>query len=345
MGRRILILSMIVFAGLLVGTSPGQGDQVIFKNGNVLQAKVLEKWGDDFLQIEFHGGIIGFPWTEVKEVILDPKDGALELTPPQINASSALLIDEESGRIILEKDSRKRRPIASLTKLMSAVIILENGNLEDMVRVSKRAAATRGSSMGLRSGQRISLKDLLLGMLVKSANDAAVAAAEHLSGDEDGFVREMNRKALSLGLQDTHFSNCHGFDHPIHYSTAYDMAILSQYAMSLPFIADCVKNEKVAVWLEGFHRPSVWRNSNRLLSFYLGADGIKTGYTQEAGKCLVGSASRGGRRLIAVLLNDNERWHDACELFEYGFSFLWKERIQNLRPPEEKRVYGGESDG
>jgi D-alanyl-D-alanine carboxypeptidase len=248
-----------------------------------------------------------------------------------------------SGKILLEKNARERRPVASLTKLMTAVIILERGRLGDWVRVGRKAATTPGSALGLRAGQRVLLKDLLTGMLVKSANDAAVAAAEHMYGSEEGFVKAMNEKARSLGLSDTHFRNCHGLDHPDHRSSAYDMALLSRYAMSLPFLADCVRNREVAIWLEeaeGVSRPKVYHNPNQFLGFFLGADGVKTGYTREAGRCLVASAWRGNCRMFAVLLDDQERWRDACELLEYGFSLFRQQRIRDLAPagrwgPEE----------
>lgn len=343
--RLISILFLMVLAALLAWVSFGQGDQVILKNGAILQVKYIEKSTAKSIEVGTEGGVLSLPREEVERVIVDPKREFSGLVPPDIRASSALLIEGETGRVILEKNSRERRPMASLTKLMTAVLVLERGSLSDWVIVSRRAATTRGSSLGLRPGQRILLRSLLLGLLVRSANDAAVAAAEHVSGSEEEFVEQMNQKALTLGLYDTHFANCHGLDHPNHYSTAYDMAQLSQYAISLPLLANCVRNKEVAIWLHGYHRPRICRNSNKLLRFYLGADGIKTGYTEEAGKCLVGSASRGGHRLIAVLLNDNERWQDACELFEYGFHALWREKIRNLARPGQREPDHRGSDG
>ena len=343
--RLISIPFLVVLAALLAWVSFGQGDQIILKNGSVLQAKSIERSSVTSIEVELESGVIGLPQEEVQQVIVDPEGENGDRVPPYLSASSALLIQGETGRVILEKNSRERRPIASLTKLMTAVLVLERGCLNDWVTVSRRAAATRGSSLRLRPGQRVLLKSLLLGLLVKSANDAAVAAAEHVSGSEEEFVRQMNQKALALGLRDTHFANCHGLDHPDHYSTAFDMAQLGQYAISWPFLADCVKNKEVAIRLQGLPRPRICRNSNKLLRYYWGADGIKTGYTEEAGKCLVGSASRGGHRLIAVLLNDNERWQDACELFEYGFHALWRERGRNLAPSGQKAPGGGGSDG
>lgn len=341
----IPILLVAIVALLLLVPSPGLGDEIVFKNGSTLQARVLESSGGEFIQLELQGGIIAFPWTEVQRVILGPETQVSSPLPPEISASSALVLEESSGRIMLEKNARERRPIASLTKLMTAVIILERGCLEDMVRVNKRATTMPGASLGLRPGQRVLLRDLLAALLVKSANDAAVAAAEHVCGSEEKFVKVMNEKALSLGLLDTHFCNCHGLDHPDHYSTAYDMALLSRYAMSLPFLVRCVKSKEVAVCLEGFARPKVWRNSNKFLGLYLGADGIKTGYTGEAGRCLVASALRGGHRLIAVLLNDKERWRDACELLEYGFSLFWRQKMEDFSPRGRLKARNMASEG
>jgi serine-type D-Ala-D-Ala carboxypeptidase (penicillin-binding protein 5/6) len=324
--RLIPILILPVLVVLLVWASFGQGDQVILKNGGILHARSLERSGVGSIAVEMEDGTVSLSQDQVQQVIVEPKGWTGYLIPPSLSASSALLVERETGRIILEKNSRERRPMASLTKLMTAVLVLERGDLGDWVTVSRRAAGTRGSALGLRPGQRVLLKNLLLGLLVRSANDAAVAAAEHVCGSEEEFVKRMNQKAGSLGLADTHFANCHGLDHPDHYSTAFDMARLGRHAISLPFIANCVRNREVVIQLPGSHRPRVCRNSNKLLRFYWGADGIKTGYTEEAGKCLVGSASRGGHQLIAVLLNDNERWQDACGLFEYGFHALSSEK-------------------
>jgi len=343
--RLISILSLMVLAALLAWASFGQGDQALLKNGGTFQAKMLERSVPTSVEVELGGGAITLPRDEVQRVIVEPERESGDMLPPTLSASSALLIEGETGRVILEKNSRERRPMASLTKLMTAVLVLEKGRLDDWVTVSRRATATRGSSLRLRPGQRVLLKSLLVGVLVRSANDAAVAAAEHISGSEEEFVKQMNQEALTLGLYDTHFANCHGLDHPDHYSTAFDMAQLGQYAISWPFLANCVKNKEVAIRLQGWRRPRICRNPNKLLGSYWGADGIKTGYTEEAGRCLVGSASRGGHRLIAVLLNDEERWQDACELFEYGFNALWRDRLRNLAQPGRKELGGGRSDG
>jgi D-alanyl-D-alanine carboxypeptidase len=343
--RLISILSLMVLAALLAWASFGQGDQVLLKNGGTFQTKMLERSVPASVELESGRGAITLPRDEAQRVVVEPERESEDILPRDLSASSALLIEGETGKVILEKNSRERRPMASLTKLMTAVLVLEKGRLDDWVTVSRRAAATRGSSLRLRPGQRVLLKTLLVGLLVRSANDAAVAAAEHVSGSEEEFVKQMNQKALALGLYDTHFANCHGLDHPDHYSTAFDMAGLGRYAISWPFLADCVKNKEVAIRLQGCRRPRICRNSNKLLSVYWGADGIKTGYTEEAGKCLVGSASRGGHRLIAVLLNDNARWQDACELFEYGFNALWRDRLPNLARPGRQELGGGRSEG
>ncbi len=318
---------------------------MILKNGSVLQGKISERSEGGLLHLELPDGRIALPWSEVDRVIVGPEGNWIDPPPPAIRASSALLLEEGSGRIMLEKNPKERRQIASLTKLMTAVMAQERGCLRDMVRVSRRAALTSGASLRLKAGQRVRMRDLLLGMLMRSANDASVAVAEHIGGSEEEFVRLMNKKARSLGLFDTHFRNCHGLDEPGHYSSAYDMAKLSRYAISFPFLADCVRKREIVVSLGGNRRPKIWRNSNKLLRIYLGADGIKTGYTEEAGKCLVASAQRGGLRLIAVLLNDEERWNDACELLEYGFSVLGREKAQALISPERLKADEEEFSG
>lgn len=243
------------------------------------------------------------------------------VTPEQVSALSALLVDGETGRILFEREAHERRRPASITKIMTAVLLLEKGRLKDTVVVG-RQAMVGGYGIGLKAGQRISLEDLFKAILVGSANDAAVVAAWHVAGSMDRFVAMMNAKAAALGMKDTWFQNPHGLDAEGHYSTAYDLALLTRYALSHPLFAKLVKSQKVWVTMKdgrGRARRVLLRTHNRILGWYEGADGVKTGYTAEAGPCLIASATRGDRRLIAVLLNDHRRWLDAASLFEYGF--------------------------
>ncbi|MBI5167305.1 MAG: D-alanyl-D-alanine carboxypeptidase [candidate division NC10 bacterium] len=253
---------------------------------------------------------------------------------PQLQASSAILMDKETGQVLYEKDARERRPPASTTKILTALLVLERGKLGDRVRVSAKAASIGGLSLGLKKGQRILLKDLVTGMLLKSANDAALAAAEHVAGSEEAFVDMMNARVRAWGLKDTYFVNSHGLHNPDHYSTAYDLAVIARRALENPAFSRLVRSREatVAIGTRRRGRVRVLKNYNRLLNGFEGADGIKTGYTKEAGRTLVASASRGGRQLIAVLLNDPSRWMDAAALLEYGFELLDYQARQSPLP-------------
>lgn len=247
--------------------------------------------------------------------------------PEALSASSALLMDADTGAILFARHHMEQRSPASTTKIMTALLILEEGRLDDKVLISERAAAVSGTGLGLRRGQRVVLRDLLWAILLKSANDAALAAAEHVGGSEEQFVARMNAKAASLGMQGTQFSNPHGLDHPDHYSTAFDLAILARQALRNPTFARMVQTREAQVAILTGRNGSVVkrrviRTHNQLLGQFSGADGVKTGYTSLAGRCLVASATRGDHQLIAVLLNDSRRWIEAAALLEYGFAAL-----------------------
>ncbi|MGB4781287.1 D-alanyl-D-alanine carboxypeptidase family protein [Candidatus Methylomirabilis sp.] len=247
--------------------------------------------------------------------------------PEQLSAASALLMDADTGAILFARHHMERRSPASTTKIMTALLILEEGRLSEKVVITGRAAAVTGTGLGLRRGQQVTLRDLLWAILIKSANDAALAAAEHVGGSEERFVARMNAKADSLGMEGTHFTNPHGLDNPDHYSTAYDLAILTRQALRNPTFARMVQTREAQLSiLTGRNgkvvKRKVIRTHNQLLDQFAGADGVKTGYTEQAGRCLVASATRGDHRLITVLLNDSRRWTEAAALLEYGFAAL-----------------------
>lgn len=247
--------------------------------------------------------------------------------PEALSAASALLMDAETGAILFARRHMEQRSPASTTKIMTALVILEEGRLDEKVVISERAAAVGGTGLGLRRGQRIMLRDLLWAILLKSANDAALAAAEHVGGSEEQFVVRMNAKAAALGMQGTHFANPHGLDDADHYSTAYDLAILTRQALRNPTFARMVQTREASLTvLTGRNgkvaKRKIVRTHNQLLGQFSGADGVKTGYTSLAGRCLVASATRGDHQLIAVLLNDSRRWVEAAALLEYGFAAL-----------------------
>lgn len=243
---------------------------------------------------------------------------------PEVSAKAAVLLDAASGRVLYAKEPHARLPMASLTKIMTAIVALESSSdLDEVVTVSPNAEGVEGSSIYLRAGDKIPLRDLLYGLMLRSGNDAATAIAEHVGGSVEGFSFLMNEKAAWLGLSDTHFVNPHGLDAEGHYASAYDLAVLSRYAMENPTFREIVGTRvyRPRVTPSGHgNSEAVWTNKNKLLVTYEGADGIKTAYTDRAGRGLAASAVRDGRRLIAVVLNAPDDWNDVRKLFDYGFT-------------------------
>lgn len=244
----------------------------------------------------------------------------------RIPAHSILLKELRSGRVLYQHQVEKRLSPASLTKIMSALIILENGQLDDLVTVSKNAARAPKTHLRLKVGEVLRLKDLLKAMMMVSANDACLAAVEHVGGNEEQFVKLMNAKTMSLGLHGTHFSNGCGFDGPDHYSTAEDLATLSEIAMENGVFRELVKEEREIITPVSGYRAYVLRNTNRLLGRIPGVQGVKTGFTSKAGRCLIAKVSQNDRDLLLVILNSNRRWTTAKSLIDYGF------RLANTTP-------------
>lgn len=238
----------------------------------------------------------------------------LNLPVGAISAQKAILMDAETGRVLYEKDADCRSLIASTTKIMTALIVCEHCNVLDRMKIPKEAVGIEGSSMYLKEGEVLSLQELLYGLMLRSGNDAAVALAIYCGGTVEGFAAMMNDKARQLGLTGTHFENPHGLDSPNHYSTARDLAMLTAYAMKNPIFAQTVASKTVRVG------DRTMQNHNKLLWRLEGADGVKTGYTKAAGRILVSSATRDGRRLICVTINDGNDWADHSTLLEKGFS-------------------------
>ena len=229
-----------------------------------------------------------------------------------------LLRDLKSGRILFAHHADQPMAPASLTKIMSAIVILEEGNLEDQVTVSRRAAAAHRIKLHLKPGQLVPLRGLLQAMLIRSANDACLAAVEHVAGDEESFVARMNAKAAILGLSRTHFQNACGFDMPDHYSTAEDLAALTSYAMGNETFAAIVREPAAVIRTADQRKRFIARTTNRLLGTMEGVVGVKTGYTREAGRCLIAVVTREDKELLLVLLNARQRWWRAQELIELG---------------------------
>ncbi len=241
-----------------------------------------------------------------------------------INAQNgAILINAETGDVIYEKNCDKIAPMASTTKIMTTLLALEQGNLDEPFVVDSNAIKVEGSSMGLKEGDYLTIRDLCYGMMLPSGNDAANAVATKIAGSIDEFVKMMNVRAHELGLKNTNFCTPSGLDisdQNEHHSTARDMALLTQKAMeNSDFCEICSQSYKKLT----FGDPPISlgiRNHNRLLKEFDGACGVKTGFTKKAGRCLVSAAQRDGLKLIAVVLKDHDDWQDSKNLFEYGFS-------------------------
>lgn len=240
--------------------------------------------------------------------------------PPHNSAQAAAVIDVASGRILYEKNADQKLPIASLTKILTAITAIEAGNLQDVVKTGRNAVGAEGSSIYLRLGEELTLEDMLYGLMLRSGNDAAIAIAEHIGGTVDGFAYLMNEKARYIGLESSNFVNPHGLDHPQHYSTAKDLALLTAYALKNPEFQKIVATQVKKAPLEGFDWDRKWFNKNKMLRTYAGADGVKTGYTRIAKRCLVSSATHDDRQLAVVVLNDGDDWRDSARLLDYGFS-------------------------
>jgi serine-type D-Ala-D-Ala carboxypeptidase (penicillin-binding protein 5/6) len=237
-----------------------------------------------------------------------------------VSAQSAVLLEQKSGRVLYEKDAYTKRRIASITKIMTAILAIESGKMNNYVKISENATRTEGSSVYLKPGEKIKLSDLVYGLMLRSGNDTAVAIAEYIGGSVEGFAYLMNQKARVIGMMNSHFTNPHGLDDSKdHYSTAYDMAILMRYAMQNKTFQKIsgTKVYKTDNPTENWDR--VWKNKNRLLSKYKYCTGGKTGYTKKAKRTLVTTAKKGDMELIAVTLNDGDDWNDHIAMYESGF--------------------------
>lgn len=238
----------------------------------------------------------------------------LPMETAAISARNAYVVDAISGRVLFSRNPDERSLIASTTKIMTALIVCEQCNVLDRMRIPKEAVGIEGSSMYLQEGEILTLQELLYGLMLSSGNDAAVALAIYCGGTVEGFAERMNDKAHSLGMVNTHFENPNGLDSPGHYSTARDLAKLTAYAMKNPIFYQTVSTKNVKVG----QRYLV--NHNKLLWRLEGADGVKTGYTKTAGRILVSSATRQGRRIIGVTIDAPDDWNDHCQLINTGFS-------------------------
>lgn len=265
---------------------------------------------------------------------------------PAVSAKGAVLIDSVTGEILFEKNAKSKLPMASTTKIMSAMLALESGNLDEEFTVDSNAIKVEGSSMGLQEGDRVTMRALVYGMLLPSGNDAANAAAVRLCGSVDAFVQLMNDRAVELGLNSTHFVTPSGLDDYTddHYSSAYDMAVLAKEALKNPdFREICgTYNAKLKYGNPPYER---WlTNSNKLLNTCKGVIGVKTGFTDKAKRCLVSACERNGATLICVTLNAPNDWLDHSRLFDYGFNMFEKQKLPAESNKYTVNVVGGTED-
>ncbi|HLR15048.1 MAG TPA: D-alanyl-D-alanine carboxypeptidase family protein [Bacillota bacterium] len=253
-----------------------------------------------------------------------------------VSAENAILMDQNTGEILFEKNIHEKQSIASITKIMTAIIAIESFQMDEMVTSSRHAIHTEGSSIYLEEGERMLMEDLVYGLMLRSGNDAAIAIAEHIGGSEEGFTYLMNEKASWLGMTNTNFTNPHGLENDDHYSTAYDMAILMQYAMNDPLF----RKISGTTMHTAKTRTYGWKNKNKLLThLYKPSTGGKTGFTKKAGRTLLSTATHGGDELIVVTLNAPDDWNDHISLYTKGFQEL------KIRPNTiEKSLVHGQSD-
>lgn len=264
--------------------------------------------------------------TEINEVNEVSKNAA---EVPILNSRRCVIFDRTSKTVMYGKNEELRSAMASTTKIMTATIALENGNLQDEITIDRKAAGTGGSRLGLKRGDKITLNDLLYGLMLRSGNDAAVAIAEHIGGSVEGFAELMNQKAIELGLKDTHFVTPHGLDSSEHYTTALELAKLTDYALKNEKFAKIVATKSTTISING--NPRQLFNTNELLGVLNGVIGVKTGFTNGAGRCLVTETKRGDMDIIVVVLGADtkkDRTKDSIKLIEYAFANFTKVNIK-----------------
>lgn len=250
-----------------------------------------------------------------------------------VGAAAAIVINADTGEVIFEQNSNTRLPMASTTKIMTALLLCEAGGLEETLTVTDKMVRVEGSSMGLLAGDTVSKRDLLYGMMLASGNDAANVTAYLLGGTVDGFVKLMNQKAETLGLKNTHFETPSGLDGESHHTTAYDLAILTKYALCNEAFATAASSKSATLCYGNPPYKRTLTNHNKMLKNYEGCIGVKTGFTKKSGRCLVTAAARNGETVIAVTLNCPDDWNTHRVLLDYGFE---KTETVEIAPSETR---------
>jgi len=239
---------------------------------------------------------------------------------PSVSAKSAIVMDDSSGRILFSKNSDAKLAMASTTKIITAIVGLENGKLNDIINTSLKAAHVEGSSIWLEENEKITMENALYGLMLNSGNDAAISIAEHIAGDTDKFAKLMNSLAKKVGAYNSNFVNPNGLDADGHYTTAYDLGLLTRYGLSIPKFAEIVKTKEKKIPWEGHEWDRSLKNHNKLLWQYEYCNGVKTGFTKKSGRCLVSSAVKDGYQLVTVTLSAGDDWNDHRNMFEYAFN-------------------------
>lgn len=261
-----------------------------------------------------------------------------------VSAECAVLIDADSGQIVYEKNADEKHSMASTTKIMTALVALENGDIDEKVRFPKEAVGVEGSSIYAVANEEFTLRELLYALMLRSANDAAAAIAIIVGGSIEGFADMMNEKAQELGLSNTHFDNPHGLDSKDHYTTANDLAKITAAALKNELFKEIVSIQKQMISLNGEEGKRLLVNHNRLLKSYDGCIGVKTGFTKKSGRCLVSAAQRDGVTLICVTLNAPNDWNDHKNMLDYGFSLLENKTFDGRSVNGLVSVVGGKTE-
>ena len=283
---------------------------------------------------------------EVNELVVETAGTIID--EPVLNAKSAIIYDRKTKEVIWGKNENEKRKMASTTKIMTALIVLDNCKLDDVVTISKKAAGTGGSKLKIKEGDKISVNDLLYGLMLRSGNDTAVALAEYTAGSIEEFANLMNEKAKEIGLKNTNFVTPHGLDNEDHYTTAYELALLTDYALNNKKFAEIVNTKNITINVDGI--PRTIGNTNELLGNLTGVNGVKTGFTNGAGRCLVTSCQRDENDIITVVLGcdtKKQRTSDSVKLIEYAFNNYTRidleqkinEEFENWNDINKNRIY------
>lgn len=263
----------------------------------------------------------------------------------ETSAQAAVVMERSSHRVLFEKNADKRLPMASTTKIVTALTVLQHSDLNESVLIPPQAVGIEGSSVYLRAGEHLTVRELLLGLMLRSGNDCAVALALHVSGSIEKFASLMNQVAAENGCTDSHFVNPHGLHDDEHYSSAHDLALLTCVALQNEDFRQIVATKTARISNEGMEYDRVLINKNKLLNSLVGADGVKTGYTKKAGRCFVGSATRDGMQVVAVVLNCGPMFEESADMLNAAFAnyrmytAIPQNKVCGVREEHGKNVY------